>query len=130
MLRYPARSGGMTEHGSMDNSGEWDGTRTRDLGAALKGFLKESGVGWMLSHRDIVDAWLTAVGPDNAEKTRIAGWRNGTLTVDVFSPTLKSELEGFYREATLASIKEAAPQIIIRAIKFRLASPEAYDSGA
>lgn len=107
--------------------GEWDESRTSLLKDALKMYLKESGVGWMLSHRDLVDIWVRCVGEEIGEQTRPSGWRNGTLTIDVFSPTLRSELEGFFSESLLSAIQTEAPELGIRKIKFRITSSEAYE---
>jgi hypothetical protein len=99
----------------------FDLSRTESLKDALGRYMKESGLNWMLKHKDIVTIWNETVGEEIKEKTRIKGFRNGVLQIDVFSPVLKSELEQFYKDSLVDSIKQSNPETKIRKLKFFLA---------
>lgn len=99
----------------------FDVDRIESLKTALNRYMKNSGLGWMLKHSEIVSIWNNAVGEEIAENTKVRGFRNGTLSVDVYSPALKSELEQFYKESIVETIKSSSPETQIRKIKFNLA---------
>jgi hypothetical protein len=65
-------------------------------------------------------SWVEAVGPSRARATRIAGLRDGVLTVEVESAPLRCELETFYREDLLDRMRVLAPRCGIRRIAFRV----------
>jgi hypothetical protein len=100
------------------------GDRKRDsvpVARAIKTFLKDSGAGWMLKHRDLLAAWYEVSGEEIAENTRVASYRAGRLTVDVFSPALRQELASFHREALLEDLRDRLPGAALRDIRFQLA---------
>jgi predicted nucleic acid-binding Zn ribbon protein len=107
---------------NKNKSKYFDIERTEDLSSVLKRFLKSTGIGWMLKHKDVISVWNEVTGEEISSQTKVKGYRNGVLQVDVFSPVLKSELEQFYKDSLVDSIKSASPELGIRSIKFRLSS--------
>ena len=105
-------------------NGFFDIERTEDLSSVLKRFLKSTGIGWMLKHKEIVKVWNEVTGEEISSQTKVMGYRNGILQIDVFSPVLKSELEQFYKDSLVKSIKSVFPESGIRSIRFRLSSDE------
>ncbi len=99
--------------------------RTEPLRGAMKRYLKASGIGWMMRHRDILDAWHQAVGPEVGAHSRVRGLRAGTLHVDVSSPALRTELEQFYADAVLEAIRATEPGRTVRRVRFHLAPADA-----
>jgi predicted nucleic acid-binding Zn ribbon protein len=99
----------------------FDVNRIETMRAALKRYLKESGVGWMLKHRDVVAIWNEAAGEAIGAETRVRSLRGGALHVEVFSPALKAELEQFGRETILRVMQERLPEGGIRRLRFHLA---------
>jgi predicted nucleic acid-binding Zn ribbon protein len=50
-------------------------------------------------------AWLSLVGEGVAEHTRVASFKEGRLVVEVDSPTLLHELNGFLKESLLEGLQ-------------------------
>lgn len=65
-------------------------------------------------------AWETAAGVDVAAETRPSTLRRGVLTIEVRSPALLHELEGFRRDELLGRFLAAAPDGRVTALRFRL----------
>lgn len=99
----------------------YDVRRLEALKEPLKQYLKETGVGWMLKHRDLVELWIAAAGPDIAADTRVRGFRAGVLHVEVYSPARKAELEQFGGATLVRALGEAMPDVPLRRIRFHLA---------
>ncbi|MFH0910536.1 MAG: DUF721 domain-containing protein [Planctomycetota bacterium] len=97
-----------------------DGSRSETLKDALRGFLKASGLGWMMKHREVAVAWNDAVGAEIAGETRVRAFRDGTLYVDVASPVLQAELSQFYEPSLVQALQAGAPKLGVRRIRFRL----------
>jgi predicted nucleic acid-binding Zn ribbon protein len=98
----------------------YDINRIEPLEKLVKRFLKSSGVGWMLNHRDIVMLWNETVGDDIAAQTRVRSIRNGVLHVDIESSTLRLELEQFYSAQLVESMRNSSPNLTLRSIKYHL----------
>ncbi len=90
----------------------------------LKPYLKRSGLTAKAAEKQgkIQDLWYTVVGEEIGGKTRPAGFSRGVLTVAVESAALRQELENFYSQSLLQSLREAEPKLTIRALRFRLAN--------
>ncbi len=86
----------------------------------LASFLEGSAVGRSVKARLLEDAWRRAVGPEVAAETRVAGWRDGTLRVEVRSSALLQELATFHRASLLEALRAEAPGGDVRALEFRL----------
>lgn len=104
-----------------------DGRRKRPgaeaLGDLLAGFLKASKTGRDLA-RDALEArWSETVGPEVAASSRVRGYRDGLLTIEVASSALLQELSTFYGASILAVLKaKGGPFGEVREIAFRLGS--------
>ena len=68
------------------------------IAVALKRFMKESGLGAMLSHGEVHRAWNQALGPRLAQKLRPVLYRAGELIVEVESAGHKQQFESFKAE--------------------------------
>ena len=63
--------------------------------------------------------WCKVVGEEIAKNTKVKRWNNGFLEIIVSNPILRSELDAFFKESLLESLRESiADQKIIRGIKF------------
>ncbi len=102
----------------------FDISRTENLKSVVGDFLKKSGLKWMLNNKNIICLWNEVVGEEIAKKTKIKGLRAGVLQVDVYSSTLKAELEQFFKESIIDSIKELDPESKVINIKFYLAEKQ------
>ncbi len=54
----------------------------------------------------IREAWKTSTGPDIAEETDVYAFKNGVLTISVFSGALLQEIRQFHAEAILADLRD------------------------
>ena len=106
------------------------GGRVERLGAAIKRYLARSGLGSQLRYQDIYRVWDRLVAP-HADRTRIAGVRNGTLEVEVDSAPLMQELE-FRRHEYVAALQAEVPEPFVERIHFRqgiIERPEEHVQG-
>lgn len=90
------------------------------LGDALRGFLKDSGLGEQLRHARIYRAWSDALGPRLAERAKPVNLRFGELTVEVESAPHLHELQNFTGEAFRRKANESLGEERIKKIQFRL----------
>ena len=110
--------------------GEYDGKRVSSMKEALKEYLSESGLGWMMKHQEVVELWQQAAGKEIGEKTRIVSYTNGCLSIEVFSPTLKAEMENYHASELLEAMQAAVPEMRLRKLRFRLAPKEEEKTGS
>lgn len=54
----------------------------------------------------IAAAWKLAVGADIAESSAIHAFKNGVLSVDIFSSSLLQEIRQFHQEAIFADLRD------------------------
>ncbi|MHC4883691.1 MAG: DciA family protein [Planctomycetota bacterium] len=104
----------------------YDVTRIEPLKKLVKRYLKTSGVGWMLNHRDIVMLWNETVGDEIAAQTRVRSVRNGVLHIDIESSALKLELEQFYAPQLVETMRGADPNLSLQSIRFHLTRIERH----
>ncbi len=91
------------------------------LGDLLQGFLKQTSAGREIARDALEVHWRETVGPEIAETTRVSGFRDGVLAVEVASSALLQELATFYGASILAALKErGAPLPEIRELRFKL----------
>jgi predicted nucleic acid-binding Zn ribbon protein len=90
------------------------------IGSLMREVLRRRGLSRRSFPAGLDAAWAEAVGPARARATRIGGFRNGVLTIEVESAPLRCELETFYREDLLDRMRVLAPQSGIRRIAFRV----------
>lgn len=92
------------------------------LGLFLKQFAKKNDISKPEIREKIDAIWYNLVGSELAKQTRPVRIRNGILTVEVFSPTIRQELENFYAVELLQQMQDRvdAPTVL-REIRFQLA---------
>lgn len=101
----------------------FDITRTEPMEKALGRYLKKSGVGWMLKHREIVAIWNKSVGEDISRLTQVTGFRGGVLHVDIFSAALKAEFEQFGSDTLVRTLRREMGNEVVRQVRFHLSAP-------
>ncbi len=63
--------------------------------------------------------WRKTVGEEIYNNTRVKRWHNGFLEIQVKNPVLRTELDVFYKETLISSLKEIiTDKKILRGIKF------------
>lgn len=63
--------------------------------------------------------WNKVVGDEIKSFTQVKRWHNGFLEVIVENPTLRSELDAFFKESLIVSIREIIDnKKLLRGIKF------------
>ncbi len=90
------------------------------FGDVLKGFLRESGLGSHLSRAAITKAWRDACGPELARRTRVVGFKNGELVVEVESAAHFQELKAFRGDECVQAANQILRAPRIRRASFRL----------
>lgn len=65
-------------------------------------------------------AWAQVAGDGVAEHTRITAFKDGTLVVEVDSPTLLHELNGFLKDSLLAGLQASKAGRDIAQMELRL----------
>lgn len=92
------------------------------LSAALAELIAVRGYARRQAEDDLRAAWTAAAGPDWAAQTRPGRIVRGVLQVDVRSAALLSELVSYHGVELTRRMQQAAPQLRIKSIKFRLAA--------
>lgn len=92
------------------------------IGPIISRFLAGAGLTQVLARRRIREAWNDAVGPQAASHTRLAGFHNNVLRVEVDSAAFLQELSSFRKDDILKKMRSADEKIAIRDIYFRVAS--------
>lgn len=67
-------------------------------------------------------AWAAVVGPEAANRTRVAAVENGRVRVEVASAALKHDLATFRSAEVLKGLKERVPGLGIREVSYRVAA--------
>jgi predicted nucleic acid-binding Zn ribbon protein len=95
---------------------------TERLGDVLAGLLQRRGYARPLAQQNWREAWERAGGPRLAARTRVAGYRDGTLTVEVSSSAQRYELEAFGAQELLARLLKDPATAGLRRLVFRVGS--------
>jgi len=66
------------------------------------------------------DVWREAVGPEISPHTRLGGFRNGVLFIEVDSSGRLQELSSFYKDEILQKLRQKARGLYIAELKFTL----------
>jgi len=66
------------------------------------------------------DAWPQVVGEATASRTRVAGFSEGRVRVDVASAALKHDLHVFRRQQVLEGLRKRLPDLRILAVSYRV----------
>ncbi len=90
------------------------------LGDAMRGFLRESGLGAQLRHARVYAAWSEALGEKLSARARPVHFQFGELTVEVESAPHLHELQNFTGEQFRRAANRALGEEYIKKILFRL----------
>ena len=63
-------------------------------------------------------AWPEVVGPVAAARTRVLGFEEGRVRVEVASAPLKHDLQTFRRDEVLEGLKKRLPDLRIRDVRY------------
>jgi hypothetical protein len=90
------------------------------IGALLASFLKSTELGRSSAAHALEDAWRRIVGPEIAADTRVVGFCEGRLKVEVKSSALLQELATYHRSSLLDALCGEAPNVGLRDLDFKL----------
>jgi len=96
---------------------------TESLGEILSALLQKRSYVRPLALAAFNDAWRHAVGERIAARTRVAAFRDGTLTIEVGSSAQRYELEAFQSRELLAALQANRAIAPVRKLIFRLGNP-------
>jgi hypothetical protein len=89
------------------------------IGDILRDFLHATGLTNQLKHLELYSAWEEVVGAQLAPHTRIAGYKQHKLYIEVDSAAHLQELATFYKPHLLRDLRERLPDILVRDLVFR-----------
>ena len=98
---------------------------TDRLGDVLSGLLQKRGYGRPLALQSWREAWARVAGPRLAARSRVSGYRDGTLTVEVASAAQRYELESFHAGDLLGRLQKDPSSTGVRRLVFRVGSSTA-----
>ncbi len=78
----------------------------KKLATFIKHDAKKTGRSFSLDLALIESTWKHAVGKEMSEETRIFAFKNGVLTISVFSSSLLQEIRQFHQEALLQDLRD------------------------
>ncbi|KPJ57774.1 MAG: hypothetical protein AMS16_00795 [Planctomycetes bacterium DG_58] len=88
---------------------------------AVASFMEISGLSRQSLQDQVSRVWCELVGEDTAKNTRVSRTiRRGVLRVEVNSPTLLAELDGFRKADILHGLQERIKRKHIEGIRFKL----------
>ena len=90
------------------------------LGDALRGFLRESGLGERLRHARVFQAWSEALGEKLSARAKAVHFQFGELTVEVESAPHLHDLQNFTGEQYRHAANKHLGDESIRKVLFRL----------
>lgn len=106
----------------------WQKPRVQSFGDLLKEYVKKNKWTSRLKWRRLNEAWQQAVGSEIARKSRVAGFRRGTMTVEVNSSLLMQQLRGFRKREILKQIQANENTQDVTDLHFRIGgSPPRQD---
>ena len=94
------------------------------IGQVLRRLLKRKRFYQKRKYRGLVAAWTEVVDEFTAEHTRISGYAEGTVTVDVDSSVLLQELSAFMKHDLLQRMQQEDSGRDVAALRFRLGTPD------
>lgn len=100
------------------SSGKRGGTVA--LGDALRGFLRESGLGDRLRHARVFGAFSEALGPQLGARAKPVHFQFGELTVEVESAAHLQELQSFTGDSYRQAANRGLGDEVIKKLSFRL----------
>ncbi|MCD7895293.1 MAG: DUF721 domain-containing protein [Planctomycetaceae bacterium] len=79
-------------------------------------------LGIAINIESIREAWTAVVGEEIAKDTGLYSFKNGIVTIDVYSPTLFQELRAFYADGIQKDLRDKWPlSVPLVEVKYRLA---------
>jgi len=99
------------------------GGNPRAVGEVLAKFLRTSGLKEKLRSPEIYDCWPEVAGVEACTHSRVVGFTNCVLHVEVDSAPWLQMLATFRKPELLRSLKERMTGARIRDIKFRIGNP-------
>lgn len=93
---------------------------TDRLGDVLAALLQKRAWGRPLELQAWREAWARAAGERLAGRSRVAGFRDGTLTIEVPSAAQRYELEAFHGSELLARLRADPAAASVRKLAFRV----------
>lgn len=93
---------------------------TDRLGDVLASLLQKRSWGRPLELQAWREAWARAAGERLAGRSRVAGFRDGTLTIEVPSAAQRYELEAFHGGELLARLRADPTAASVRKLAFRV----------
>jgi len=107
----------------MTSEMPWQGEdRARPVGEVIRALVRRKRFYEKGRFGSLARAWTEMVGEAIARRTRLRDFTDGTLTVEVDSPALLHELNGFMKESLLAGLRGGGEGRDVNALRFRLAS--------
>ncbi len=94
--------------------------RARPVGEVIRALVRRKRFHEKGRFGPLAQAWTEMVGEAIARRTRVHDFNDGTLTVEVDSPALLHELNGFMKEDLLAGLRGGRPGRDVNALRFRL----------
>jgi len=105
----------------MSGPAPWDAQETaRSFGDVVRAVLRRKKFAEKGRYGRLVKVWNDLVGPGVAEHTRVKAFQDGRLVVDVGSPALLHELNGFLKDSLLAGMQSTDAGRDIARLEFRL----------
>lgn len=85
----------------------------------LPALLAKYGIASTTARQELERAWVAAVGPEVASRSRVGSLRRGVLEILVDDFVLMQELEGYRKGELLKALQEKARQNHIASLRFR-----------
>jgi hypothetical protein len=96
---------------------------TERIGDVIAGLMQRRGYARPLALAGYSEAWLRAAGKRLAERSRVAGFRDGALTIEVSSAAQRYELEAFHARQLLSALQSDPNISPVRKLVFRIGNP-------
>ena len=101
------------------------GAGAKAAGDILKDLLRRKKFYQKGRHSSLASAWAELVGTSIAHQSRVRAFEGGQLTVEVYSPALLHELNGFMKSQLLCGLQGSEAGRDVVRIKFRLGNAAA-----
>jgi len=94
-------------------------TGPQPIGKILRDFFQTSGLASRLRYLELYTVWEEVVGPELRTHTRVAGFANHKVHVEVDSAAHLHELRSFYSESLLKELRARLPALRIAGLVFK-----------
>ena len=89
------------------------------IGKILHEFFQTTGLAARLKHLELYAAWEELVGPELRAHTRVIGFRNHKVHIEVDSAAHLHELSSFCAQSLLEELRARLPALHIAALVFK-----------